>query len=108
MIPQEGLGRIRPGQPVKLLYDAFPYQRYGVRRATVRWGSPASGGDTSGSFRALADLAEEGVLIEGERRRFEPGMAGRPGVIVGRRTAGSYAFEPLPPLKERLAGAASQ
>ena len=29
-IPQSGLALIRPGQPVKLLYDAFPYQRYGV------------------------------------------------------------------------------
>jgi membrane fusion protein len=108
MIPQEGLARIRPGQPVKLLYDAFPYQRYGVRRATVRWVSPAGTGDTSGSFRALADLAEEGVLIEGERRRFEPGMAGRARVIVGRRTLASYAFEPLRQLKESLAGAPSK
>jgi len=108
MIPQEGLARIRPGQPVKLLYDAFPYQRYGVRRATVRWVSHASGGDSSGSFRALADLAEEGVLIEGERRRFEPGMAGRARVIVGKRTLASYAFEPLRQLKESLAGAPSK
>ncbi len=32
---------VRPGQGVKLRYDAFPYQRYGVRFATVRWLGPA-------------------------------------------------------------------
>ena len=33
VVPQAGLGRLRPGQGVKLLYEAFPYQRYGVRTA---------------------------------------------------------------------------
>ena len=32
-----GTGRIEPGQPVRLLYDAFPYQRYGIKHGTVRW-----------------------------------------------------------------------
>jgi multidrug efflux pump subunit AcrA (membrane-fusion protein) len=103
MIPQEGMARVRAGQPVKLLYDAFPYQRYGVRRATVRWVSPAGGGDASGAFRTLADLSENGVVIEGQRRPFEVGMAGRARVIVGRRTLASYAFEPLRQLKESVA-----
>ena len=42
MVPQRGLAMLRAGQPVKLRYDAFPYQRYGVRYATLRWISPAS------------------------------------------------------------------
>ena len=33
MVPQRGLALLRAGQPVKLRYDAFPYQRYGVRYA---------------------------------------------------------------------------
>ena len=35
-LPPSGVGQIKPGQPVKLLYDTFPYQRYGVRQGTVR------------------------------------------------------------------------
>jgi membrane fusion protein len=108
MIPQEGMARLRAGQPVKLLYDAFPYQRYGVRRATVRWVSPAGAGDATGSFRTLADLSENGVVIEGQRRPFEVGMAGRARVIVGRRTLASYAFEPLRQLKESMAASSTQ
>src|SRR5262249_52294318 len=30
-VPQSGAARVRAGQGVKLLYDTFPYQRYGVR-----------------------------------------------------------------------------
>jgi hypothetical protein len=36
-VPQSGTARVRPGRGVKLLYDAFPYGRYGIRYGTVRW-----------------------------------------------------------------------
>ena len=42
MLPERGMALVRLGQPVKLLYDAFPYERYGVQYATLRWLSPAS------------------------------------------------------------------
>jgi membrane fusion protein len=109
-LPQEGLALVRPGQTVKLLYEAFPYQRYGVRSATIRWVSPAGGGGTEGksedsSFRALADLKERDVLVSGTRRSVAPGMGGRARVLVGRRSLLSYAFEPLRQLRESLSGA---
>ncbi len=53
-VPEAGVAQVRPGQGVKLRYDAFPYQRYGVRFATVRWLGPAgSTARDSGEFRAL-------------------------------------------------------
>ena len=42
MVPQRGLALLRAGQLVKLRYDAFPYQRFGVRHATLRWISPSA------------------------------------------------------------------
>ncbi len=105
-LPQDGIALVRPGQPVKLLYDAFPYQRYGVRRATIRWVSPETVNDKVGSvFRALADLKEGQVLVHGQLRPVVPGMGGRARIIVGRRSLVSYAFEPLRQLKESLSGA---
>jgi membrane fusion protein len=105
-IPQDGMALIRPGQPVKLLYDAFPYQRYGVRAATIRWVSPASVAQKEGSgFRAFAELKDDTVLVRGQRRPVEAGMGGRARIVVGRRTLVSYAFEPLRQLKESLSGA---
>lgn len=108
-IPQDGMALVRPGQPVKLLYDAFPYQRFGVRSATIRWVSPATVGEKeSTAFRALADLKEIDVLVRGERRPVVPGMVGRARVIIGQRSLFSHAFEPLRQLKESLAGAESK
>ncbi len=33
--PSRAIGFVRPGQPVRLLFDAFPYQKYGAGRGTV-------------------------------------------------------------------------
>jgi membrane fusion protein len=106
LLPQDGMALVRAGQPVKLLYDAFPYQRYGVRQATIRWISPESVGEKGGAsaFRALADLRDTTVLVHGQPRPVVSGMGGRARVIVGRRSLISYAFEPLRQLKESLAG----
>ena len=103
-VPQTGLAQIRPGQPVKLLYTAFPYQRYGVHRATVRWTSPAAVmiNDVP-SFRVFAELDEDSVRVGGQPHPLMAGMGGNARVIVGSRPVISYAFEPLRQLRENLA-----
>ena len=99
-VPASGAGQIKPGQRVKLLYDSFPYQRFGVRHATVRWVSPAT---VDGNFRAFADVDDEAIVVTGERRLLSVGMGGRADVIIGRRQLIAYAFEPLRQLRENLA-----
>jgi HlyD family secretion protein len=99
-----GAGRIKPGQVVRFLYDAFPYQRYGIKRGTVRWVSPASVSVKDRTvFRVFADLDEHGVRVEGEHRPLLAGMGGRADVVVGRRRLIVYAFEPIRMLRETLA-----
>lgn len=101
-LPPGDVGRVKPGQAVKLLYDAFPYQRHGVRRGTVRWVSPSSVGVY---FRAFADVEDVAITVEGEPRPLTAGMGGRADVVVGRRALIAYAFEPLRQLRESLADA---
>lgn len=101
-VPPSAVGQVKPDQPVKLLYDTFPYQRHGVRRATVRWVSPASIGD---NFRAFADIEDEAITVKGERHPLTAGMGGRADVVVGRRSLIAYAFEPLRQLRESFADA---
>jgi membrane fusion protein len=104
-VPQSGLALIRPGQPVKLLYNAFPYQRYGVHRGTVRWTSPAGVMvNDSPSFRVFVDLAGENVQVNGQPRPLMAGMGGTARIIVGSRSLVSYAFEPLRQLRENMSG----
>ncbi len=103
LVPQRGMALVTAGQPVKLQYDAFPYQRYGVRYATVRWISPASSGQgDAAAFRVLADIDEQRVRIGGSEKAVLPGMGGRAAVITGRRSLLSYAFEPLRQMREAM------
>lgn len=108
-VPQSGAGQIKAGQVVRLLYDAFPYQRHGIKYGTVRWVSPASVTVKDKSvFRVLADIEDEGIVVKGERRPLMAGMIGRADIVVGRRSLLAYAFEPLRQLKETLADRATK
>ena len=102
-VTPSGTGRIEPGQHVRLLYDAFPYQRYGIKHGTVRWVSPASVTIKDRQvFRVLVDLEEHAVAVKGEKRPLMAGMGGRADVVVGRRSLIAYAFEPIRVLRETL------
>jgi len=103
-VPQSGVAEVKPGQSVKFLYDAFPYQRFGVKYGTVRWVSPAA--VTVGDkpvFRVLADIERDRMMVDGQLRPVMAGMGGRADIVVGRRALISYAFEPLRQLRETLA-----
>lgn len=104
-LPRNGVSRLRAGLGAKLLYDAFPYQRHGVRHGTVRWVSPASvAADGAAAFRARVDVADSAIRVDGQPRPLLPGMTGLAEVVVGRRALIAYAFEPLRQLRENLAG----
>ena len=106
VLPQAGVPLVQKGQGVKLRFDAFPYQRYGVRFGTVRWLGPAGlSVQDSGAFRAIVDLTESSIRVRGKMRPLLPGMGGQADIVVGRRSLVSYAFEPLRALKESFADA---
>jgi membrane fusion protein len=103
-LPQSGMPLVRPGQQVKLRFDAFPYQRYGVQLGTVRWLGPAGlGGADTTAFRAIVDMRGDSIRVRGQPRPLLAGMGGRADVVVGRRSLVSYAFEPIRALRENLA-----
>ena len=109
-VPPSAVARMREGQRVKLLYDAFPFQRYGVRVGTVQWVSPAgattitAAGPTS-QFRALVTVRDSTIRVDGAPRPLLAGMGGQARVVVGRRSLVSYAFEPIRQLRESLSAA---
>jgi multidrug efflux pump subunit AcrA (membrane-fusion protein) len=108
-LPENGVPLVHPGQSVKLRFDAFPYQRYGVRYGTVRWLGPAGITPEDGeSFRALVDLGDSAIRVRGVERPLLPGMGGTAEILVGRRSLVSYAFEPIRALKENFSEAPSK
>jgi multidrug efflux pump subunit AcrA (membrane-fusion protein) len=103
-LPQSGVPMVRAGQQVKLRFDAFPYQRFGVHFGTVRWLGPAGmQGSDSTAFRALVDLRGDSIRVRGQPRPLLAGMGGMADVVVGRRSLVSYAVEPIRALRENLA-----
>jgi membrane fusion protein len=110
---QQAVARVREGQGAKLLYDAFPYQRFGVRFGRVRWVGPATALPQTGAqdspaaesraFRALIDGDDSTIVVSGEPRPLMVGMRGSARVVVGQRSLISYAFEPLRALRENFA-----
>ncbi|HSB26473.1 MAG TPA: HlyD family efflux transporter periplasmic adaptor subunit [Pyrinomonadaceae bacterium] len=99
-IPENGLGKLKSGQGVKLKYDAFPYQRYGVKYGTVAWLSPAADGAT---FRAHVSLTERDVFVQGQAQPLIAGMSGKAEIVVGNRSLIEFVLEPLRQLKENYA-----
>lgn len=107
-VPPTGAGRLQAGEVVKLLYDAFPYQRYGVRYGRLRWVSPAAVEDAEKiSFRALADVDDDAIIVDGQRRPLLAGMGGQARIVIGRRSLLSYAFAPIRQLRESIASGPS-
>ncbi|MDX2193459.1 MAG: HlyD family efflux transporter periplasmic adaptor subunit [Gemmatimonadales bacterium] len=102
-LPADGVARVSAGQPVRLLFDAFPYQRYGIREGVVRWAGPAGvpGAEREAlAFRAIVTLADSVIVVDGAGRPLVAGMGGEARIITGRRTLAEFALEPLRRLRE--------
>lgn len=99
LLPDAGMPRISIGQPVRLFFDAFPYQRHGTVVADITWVSPTpSGNGSERRFIAMADLGP----AKAHQLALRVGMGGEARVLVGRQTLLERAREPLRGLRERL------
>jgi multidrug efflux pump subunit AcrA (membrane-fusion protein) len=102
-VVDKGMGLVVPGQQAKLFYDAFPYQRHGVRYAAVRWIGPAATPKADApAFRVLAELRDREIQVRGAPYPLLPGMTGTAEIIVARQSALAYVFEPVRALRENL------
>lgn len=105
-VPETGIGKLKLDQGVKLKYDAFPYQRYGVKGGKLTWLSPAKAeNETAQSFKARVELNEKEITVKNQPRPFAAGMSGTAEIVVGKRTLISYVIEPIRQLRENLSDA---
>lgn len=101
--PEQGLPRLRGGQRVQLLYQAYPYERFGTGRGEVRWISPAAVASSAGErFVAHVALDSPSLGPPSAGRALRAGMRGEARVVVGRRTLVDYVVEPLRKLRETV------
>jgi HlyD family type I secretion membrane fusion protein len=102
-VPEAGVGKLKTGQGVKLKYDAFPYQRYGVRQGRLSWLSPAAVETKEGApFKAYVEIADGEIVIQGQPRPLLAGMSGKAEIVIGNRSLIEYVLGPLRQLKENF------
>ena len=103
-IPARAIGFVEPGQRVRILYEAFPYQHFGTYRGTIARVSQAmlAGSDVVGpvtlpgpAYRAIVELERPDIEAYGRRVPLQADMLLRADIILERRTLVEWLLEPL-------------
>jgi membrane fusion protein len=103
-VPSSASAFIRPGQNVRLLYDAFPYQRFGSGsgRVTQVSQSAIAPGDAltplalpEPVYVVRVALSDPSVTAFGDRVALKPGMMLKANVLLEERSIFEWIFEPL-------------
>jgi membrane fusion protein len=102
--PSRSLGFVRPGQQVRLQFDAFPYQRYGAgsgvvtevsRVATDPAALDAQLGIQEPVFRIRVRIDEVAPRLPGAEARLRPGMTLGANLLLERRRLWDLLFNPV-------------
>jgi HlyD family secretion protein len=97
------IGQVVVGQPVRIKFEAFPFQKYGTGTGAVRVVSHDTfAPDPKGEgvhrmpyYRVLVDVIDTKLRLQPERIHMIPGMAVIAELKVGRRSVISYFLYPL-------------
>jgi len=104
LIPTRAAGFVRPGQEVRFLYDAFPYQNFGAYtgQITELSNTVLTKSDTAGPiqpeepvYKAVAVLDRPDVDANGQKVALQAGMMLKAEVILDRRSLASWILDPL-------------
>lgn len=102
--PSRAVGFARPGQEVRLLFDAFPYQKYGAGRGRVTEVSrvPTEPGSIDGQlgieepvFRIRVAIDELAPRAAAAGRQLRPGMTLSASLVLERRSLWEVLFNPI-------------
>lgn len=102
--PTRAIGFVKPGQEVRLLYDAFPYQRFGsftgrIARISRTVMDPRELGVPlkieEAVYRIEVTPAGQSVQAFGEALPLQPGMTLTANLILDRRSFGDWLLQPL-------------
>jgi membrane fusion protein len=105
LAPSRSIGFIKTGQEVNLILQAFPYQRFGTVKGTVRTVSSTvlapnevaiQGLDIKEPvFRIRASLSRDVMQAYGESIALQPGMLVSAEIVFDRRSLLQWLFDPI-------------
>jgi membrane fusion protein len=103
-VPTRAIGFVRPGQKVRIKYEAFPYQSFGTYRGqiikvshTIVTSSDASGPITlkEPAYRVTAALERSDIAAYGENIPLQADMLLSADIILEHRSLMSWLLDPL-------------
>jgi membrane fusion protein len=103
-VPTQAIGFVRPGQRVRILYDAFPYQRFGTYGGHITRVSNTMLTTTDVSapmplqqpaYKVTVALDRQDVTAYGERIPLQPDMLLKADILLERRSLLAWFLDPL-------------
>jgi hemolysin D len=99
-IPSANSGFLKVGQPVKLKFDAYPFQDYGTQSGRVQWISPNSTLRTIGNaqmevFNLEVIMDQPYLQASSKRIMLSPGQSVSAEVIVRQRRIIDFLLDPF-------------
>jgi membrane fusion protein len=103
-VPARAIGFVTTGQPVRILYDAFPYQQFGTYHGritnvsqTILNANDASGpiGLKEPAYRVTATLDRQDIDASGKKVSLQADMLLRADIILEKRSLMNWFLDPL-------------
>lgn len=103
-VPARAIGFVQPGQKVRILYDAFPYQHFGTYSGhvtkisqTILTSSDAAGPISlkEPAYRVTAALDRADVDAYGKHLALQPDMLLKADIILEKRSLISWLISPI-------------
>jgi HlyD family secretion protein len=109
-VSNEDIGFVRQGQPVKLKFAAFPFQKYGMVEGSVEHVSADAADNNAGNgntqtdparknqplvYKALVALRRMNLEMDGQRFALSAGMQTNAEIWLGDRTVMEYLLSPV-------------
>jgi membrane fusion protein len=112
LAPSRAIGFVRPGQPVQISLQAFPYQRFGTVPGRIRLVSTTVLAPSEvaiqglniqePTFRIRVSLGQDSMQAYGESYPLQPGMLVSGDIVFDRRTLIQWLFDPIYAVMGRL------
>ena len=101
-LANDDAGFVRSGQPVKLKFAAFPFQKYGMLQGRVAQisadateASQPNSRPAALAFKALVELTDQSLETDGRRYPLASGMQVAAEVHLGERSVLEYLLSPV-------------
>lgn len=107
-VSNEDIGFVRPGQPVKLKFAAYPFQKYGMGQGTVEHVSADAQSEEETReagfspaaqralrYKALVTPVSDALELDDRRYPLAVGMQTNAEILLGSRTVAEYLLSPV-------------